>query len=66
HLARITDRTEQDQERLGKLILRIPTVAKRMGLKGFKTIFNTGKEGGQMVLHLHAHILGGKIRSKLP
>ncbi|MBK2112296.1 histidine triad nucleotide-binding protein [Francisella tularensis subsp. novicida FSC159] len=66
HIASLNDLTEQDHELMGKFILSIPKVAKLMGLKGFKTIFNTGKEGGQMVFHLHAHILGGKIRAKLP
>ncbi|AJJ46609.1 histidine triad nucleotide-binding protein [Francisella tularensis subsp. novicida] len=66
HIASLNDLTEHDQELMGKFILSIPKVAKLMGLKGFKTIFNTGKEGGQMVFHLHAHILGGKIRAKLP
>ncbi|MDE5014725.1 HIT domain-containing protein, partial [Francisella tularensis subsp. holarctica] len=56
HSASLNDLTEQDQERMGKFILSIPKVAKLMGLKGFKTILNTGKEVGQMVYHLHAHI----------
>ncbi|APD50023.1 histidine triad nucleotide-binding protein [Francisella hispaniensis] len=66
HIASLNDLTEQNQELMGKFMLSIPKVAKLIGLKGFKTVFNTGKEGGQMVFHLHAHILGGKIRSKLP
>ena len=51
---------------MGKFMLSIPKVAKQLGLKGFKTVINTGKEGGQMVFHIHAHILGGKIKAKLP
>lgn len=47
-------------------MLSIPKVAKLLGLKGFKSVFNTGKEGGQMVFHIHVHILGGKIKLKLP
>ena len=39
---------------------KIPEIAKQLDLPGFRTIINTGKEGGQMVDHLHFHILGGK------
>ena len=50
---------------MGKFMLSIPMIAKQLGLKGFKTVINTGKEGGQIVFHIHAHILGGTI-GKLP
>lgn len=40
----------------------IPEVVKALGLtdKGFRTIANTGLNGGQEVPHFHIHILGGK------
>ncbi|APC92069.1 MULTISPECIES: histidine triad nucleotide-binding protein [Francisella] len=66
HIASLNDLTQHDQELMGKFMLSIPKIAKLIGLKGFKTVFNTGKEGGQMVFHIHAHILGGRIKSKLP
>ena len=45
---------------LGKLLLLAPKLAKEQGLNdGFKTIINTGKGGGQLVFHLHAHVIGG-------
>jgi len=28
-------------------------------LKGFKLVFNVGREGGQVIDHLHLHLLGG-------
>jgi histidine triad (HIT) family protein len=31
-----------------------------IGDRGYKLVFNVGKEGGQVVNHLHLHILGGK------
>jgi histidine triad (HIT) family protein len=37
-------------------------VAEREGLAeaGFRTVLNTGDDGGQTVHHLHAHVLGGR------
>ncbi len=47
------------QALLGKLLLLAPKLAAEQGLKGFKTLINTGREGGQEVFHLHLHVLGG-------
>lgn len=66
HIASLNELEPGDEEMMGKLMLAIPKIAKENGLKGFKNLFNTGEEGGQMVFHIHAHILGGKISLKLP
>jgi len=28
--------------------------------RGYRVVFNTGREGGQTVAHVHAHVLGGR------
>ncbi len=66
HIASLADLSDADQQTMGKFTLAIPKVAKKLGLKGWKTVINTGKEGGQMVFHIHAHILAGKMKNKLP
>jgi histidine triad (HIT) family protein len=40
-------------------------VAKQFGLSetGFRSIANTGKDGGQEVPHFHVHLLGGRTQS---
>lgn len=40
----------------------LPELVKKLGLEehGFRVVVNTGDWGGQSVLHLHFHILGGK------
>lgn len=44
------------------VIKKAADVAKEKGLAGYKLVFNVGREGGQMVDHLHLHLLaGGKI-----
>jgi histidine triad (HIT) family protein len=47
------------QALLGKMLLLAPKLAAEQGLVGFKTLINTGKEGGQEVFHLHMHVFGG-------
>ena len=37
-------------------------VEKKLGIKSYKTLINTGKEAGQEVFHLHIHILSGKLK----
>lgn len=40
-------------------ILAAKHVAEHEGLKGYKLVFNVGREGGQIIDHLHLHLLGG-------
>jgi histidine triad (HIT) family protein len=44
----------------GKLILFANSVAQKSGIaKGYKLVFNVGRDGGQLIDHLHLHVLGG-------
>ena len=57
----------EDKELLGKLLLTVKDIAKQQGLEnGFRTIINTGDNGGQTVYHLHIHILGGRFHKWPP
>ncbi len=48
-------------ELIGNLMKVATHVARQQGLLpgGFRTVLNTGTEGGQTVFHLHAHVMGG-------
>lgn len=35
-------------------------IAEIRGVTGYRTVFNTGVEAGQSVLHAHLHLLGGR------
>src|SRR5579875_1190797 len=39
------------------LLVGIRDVARAQGLTDFRTVFNTGREVGQSVFHVHAHVL---------
>lgn len=59
HVETLKDCDSSHQALLGKMLLLAPTLAKEQGLAGFKTLINTGREGGQEVFHLHVHVFGG-------
>lgn len=44
---------------LGKMLLLASKLAVEQGLRGFRTMINTGSEGGQEIFHLHVHVFGG-------
>ena len=51
-----------DELLMGKLLMTVKEVTKKLGISSYKTIINTGKEAGQVVFHLHIHILAGNIK----
>jgi histidine triad (HIT) family protein len=45
---------------LGRMLLLAPKLAKEHGLDdGFRTQIHTGHAGGQIIFHLHMHVIGG-------
>lgn len=56
-LAEATDAAE-----LASVMLLAAEVARSEGIaeSGYRTVLNTGPNGGQSVFHLHAHVLGGR------
>ncbi|ADJ65530.1 histidine triad nucleotide-binding protein [Herbaspirillum seropedicae] len=70
HVATLADCGEQHAAVLGKMLALAPRLAAEQGCGygldaegkpsgGFKTIINTGPDGGQEVYHLHMHVIGG-------
>jgi histidine triad (HIT) family protein len=59
HLESLASCDVQHQALLGKMLLLAPQLAKEQGLAGFRTMINTGHEGGQEVFHIHVHVFGG-------
>jgi histidine triad (HIT) family protein len=47
---------------LDELVSQAHQVATAEGIEdsGYRIVFNTGREGGQTVGHVHAHLLGGR------
>lgn len=60
HVDSLNALTEKDSELIAHLMLKLPEIAQAQGLdKGYRTVINTGRAGGQEVFHLHIHLLGG-------
>jgi histidine triad (HIT) family protein len=59
HIETLKDCNESHLALLGSALLLAPKLAAEQGLLGFKTLINTGREGGQEVFHLHIHVFGG-------
>jgi histidine triad (HIT) family protein len=67
HIASLAETGVEDQALLGHLHLVAARIAGSEGLaKGFRTVINTGADGGQTVDHLHVHLLGGRPMSWPP
>lgn len=47
----------EDKNLMSELIMSVKETTKKLGIKSYKTLINTGKEAGQEVFHLHIHIL---------
>ncbi len=65
HIVSISKMEEADKELVGGLFLIAKQIAVEKKLNGYKLLFNVGREAGQIVDHLHLHLLGGEINSKI-
>jgi histidine triad (HIT) family protein len=63
-IASLAEAGEEDAALLGHLLLVVRNLAVEQGLaRGYRVALNCGPEGGQMVPHLHFHLLGGRVLS---
>ena len=62
HIASLNAATAEDQQLLGKVLLTIQKIAAEQGIaeKGYRVVTNCGEQGGQTVMHLHFHLMGGR------
>src|SRR3954467_584569 len=66
HIASLDD--TGDSYLLGQMLSLATAIARqeKIAKTGYRTVFNTGKDGGQSVDHLHLHLLGGRALSSPP
>jgi histidine triad (HIT) family protein len=61
HIHSVIEAGPEDGELLAELVLAAQKIARDLKLdkSGYKLVFNVGRGGGQLVDHLHLHLLGG-------
>lgn len=62
HIATILDISEDSMAVIGAMVSAAREVAGIKGIdkSGFRVVINCNEDGGQVIFHLHMHVLGGK------
>jgi histidine triad (HIT) family protein len=62
HINSAAELTDGQENLAGRLIIIANKLAEKEGIarKGYRLTINCGPEGGQVVPHLHLHLLGGR------
>jgi histidine triad (HIT) family protein len=60
-IATVNDVTEGDEALVGHLFVAMGKIAEKLGLEGgYRAVVNCGRDAGQVVMHLHFHMLAGR------
>jgi len=62
HIASTAELTEGQEGLVGRLIIIAKNLAEKEGIvgRGYRLLINCGPDGGQVVPHLHLHLIGGR------
>jgi histidine triad (HIT) family protein len=68
HISTLNELSVEDDQLVGELVRRAAAIAKERGLSagGFRTVFNTNRDAGQTVFHVHLHLMGGRAMAWPP
>jgi histidine triad (HIT) family protein len=61
-IATVNDLTPDDAQLVGHMVLVAQRLAAQEGIaeRGYRLVVNCNREGGQVVYHLHMHLIGGR------
>ena len=57
HIESVKEIEEKDKDLMGELILIAKKIGQEKSLVGYKLVFNVGRQAGQIVDHIHMHLL---------
>jgi len=62
HIATLSELSVEDDQLVGEIVRRAAAIARARGISagGFRTVFNTNRDAGQTVFHIHLHLIGGR------
>lgn len=62
HIETLNDLDEEGMALVGRMHLAAKVVAAQEGIseRGYRTVVNCNAEAGQVIFHLHLHLLGGR------
>ena len=62
HIPSLTHLSDTDAPLIGHMVIIANQLARDEGIagSGYRLVINCGEHGGQIVTHLHMHLLGGK------
>jgi histidine triad (HIT) family protein len=62
HIESLNELDPADDQIVGELVRRAAVLAGERGIAagGYRTVFNTNRDAGQSVWHIHLHLLGGR------
>lgn len=62
HIVSVNELSEADEALVGRMFTIVRQLAEQEGIQesGYRLIVNTGAHGGQVVHHLHLHLIGGQ------
>ena len=67
HIVGVAEAQKEDAELIGHLQLVAAKLAREKGISdGYRVVINSGPLAGQSVMHLHYHLLGGRLLSWPP
>lgn len=61
HIRSINDLNPEDEAIIGRLVAKSKEMAETAGVNqsGYKLLFNVERGGGQVIFHVHLHLMGG-------
>ena len=65
HIESVNELKEHNIEVVSRMIIKSKEIAEALGIKdsGYKLVINVGSGAGQVIFHLHIHLIGGWNKS---